>query len=641
MIRKFIDRLLGKPAAADAASVAAAAPSGPALGERAEFGAEQHKIDPRLVHDQAVKVVRTLKDAGHEAYIVGGAVRDLLVGLEPKDFDVATDATPEQVKALFRRAFIVGRRFRLVHVVFGRGREHEKIEVSTFRAYVDPADAAPVPGNEKTSKDDLAGRSHAVDASGRVLRDNVWGPQIEDAARRDITVNAMYYDPQTRIVVDYHGGMADSKAKLLRMIGDPEVRYREDPVRIIRVLRFAAKMGYRIEPRTEAPIRKMKSLLANVPSSRMFDEMIKLLQTGHALASLEVLKAYGLDRGVFPILDAHFEAVAGNPARAAFVDRALADTDRRVGEGKPVAPSFLLACMFWHDVSARWQQLREQGEAPTPALQAAIDATFDARIGDISGRGRIAGDMRDIWMMQPRFDKRTGSAALSLVQQARFRAAFDFMRLRAEAGEVDASLADWWESFSLADEATRDALLETARAAAPPRRERAAPRDPRPLKAPRAEEGPSAAPAAAAEAPPAPARAASPARQQLQQLAATARAAFADRAEEADRAALLAMLANLPPLPDAGAPPTVTQQLLRELAETAPQALVPGASAETVAAARALADKLEKRAAASRRRRGGRRRGASASAESGAGAGEADAASRGDDDGAGEDGQDE
>ena len=269
MIRKFIDRLLGKTPAADVL------PAGVALGERAEYGVDQHKIDPKLVADPAVRVVKTLQDAGYEAYIVGGAVRDLLVGLRPKDFDVATNATPEQVKGLFRRAFIVGRRFRLVHVIYGRGREHEQIEVSTFRAYVDTAEAAQVEGNEKTSKADLADKSHAVDASGRVLRDNVWGPQNEDAARRDITVNAMYYDPETQIVVDYHGGMNDSKAKLLRMIGDPETRYREDPVRIIRVLRFAAKMGYKIEAKTEAPIRKMKTLLANVPSSRMFARSIR------------------------------------------------------------------------------------------------------------------------------------------------------------------------------------------------------------------------------------------------------------------------------------------------------------------------------------------------------------------------------
>ena len=196
-------------------------------------------------------MVHTLKEAGFEAYIVGGAVRDLLLGLRPKDFDVATNATPEQVKGLFRRAFIIGRRFRIVHVVYGRGREHEVIEVSTFRAYLDNAAAEQVGGNEKTSKSELAGMKHAVDATGRVLRDNVWGPQEEDATRRDFTINAMYYDPETQIVVDYHGGIKDAKKTLLRMIGDPATRYREDPVRIIRAVRFAAKLHPGLQARAE------------------------------------------------------------------------------------------------------------------------------------------------------------------------------------------------------------------------------------------------------------------------------------------------------------------------------------------------------------------------------------------------------
>ena len=599
MIRKFIDRLLGKTPAADDGM-----PPGVTLGQRTEFGVDQHKIDPKLVAEPAVRVVKTLQDAGYEAYIVGGAVRDLLVGLRPKDFDVATNATPEQVKGLFRRAFIVGRRFRLVHVIYGRGREHEQIEVSTFRAYLDNAvDTAAVKGNEKTSRSELDGKSHAVDASGRVLRDNVWGPQIEDAARRDFTVNAMYYDPSTQIVVDYHGGMADSKARLLRMIGDPETRYREDPVRIIRVLRFAAKMGYKIEAKTEAPIRGMKTLLANVPASRLFDEMIKLLQTGHSLASLEVLKKYGLDRKTFPILDAHFEGIARNPAREAFVNRALADTDRRVNEGKPVAPSFLMACVFWHEVSARWQSLRDAGEPLMPALQAAVDATFDARIGDISGRGKLAGDMREIWLMQPRFDKRTGSSPAAMLEQPRFRAAFDFMRLRADAGEIDMELVEWWEDYSMGDDEKRRDLMETARklAQSRPREPKAAPRDPRPLKP--------AAPAGDAERAPAPAPRVSAAKQQMLQLAATARAALASDATEADRAAMRALFDNTElPFGTVGpdAPPlTATQELLREFADLTLVAINDGATESDIVAARSLLDKVERKANTTRRRRGG------------------------------------
>ena len=237
MIKKFINKLLGK------------SPAAPVVARRVEVLPAEHGIDASLLDERAVKVVKTLQDAGFEAYVVGGAVRDLLLAHRPKDFDVATNATPEQVKGLFRRAFIIGRRFRIVHVVYGRGREHEVIEVSTFRANLDAAAAEQVEGNEKTSRADMAGKTHVVDASGRVLRDNVWGPQHEDAARRDFTINAMYYDPLSGVVVDYHGGMADIRKRVLRMIGDPESRYREDPVRIIRAVRFAAKLDFEIEPR--------------------------------------------------------------------------------------------------------------------------------------------------------------------------------------------------------------------------------------------------------------------------------------------------------------------------------------------------------------------------------------------------------
>jgi len=463
MIKRFINKLLGKT---ETPAVAPKAPRGraaPKFGVRVEVPKAKHKIDLGLVDDHAIKVVRTLQEAGYEAYIVGGAVRDLLLGHRPKDFDVATNATPSQIKGLFRRAFIIGRRFQLVHVVFGRGREHEVIEVSTFRAHLESSDAEQVAGNEKTSKSELAGKSHVVDASGRVLRDNVWGPQEEDAARRDFTINAMYYDPSRELLVDYHHGIEDAGKRLLRMIGDPATRYREDPVRIIRVVRFAAKLGFEIEPKTRTPIKRMADLLVNVPTSRMFDEMIKLLQTGHSLASLEELRKQGLHKGVFPLLDAVLDDAHRHDGREKFIQLALADTDRRVGEGKPVAPSFMLACMLWHDVLRHWEVLRANGEPVIQALQQAIDLAFNERVGDISGRGKLAADMRDIWMMQPRFERRTPSAAVSLVEQPRFRAGFDFLRLRAEAGEVEAELGQWWEDYSLADEDARAELLATVR----------------------------------------------------------------------------------------------------------------------------------------------------------------------------------
>ena len=494
MIRKFIDKLLGKAPAAT--TQGARIP----LGKRIEVAASEHGINPEMLDERAVKVVRTLQEAGHAAYIVGGAVRDLLVGRRPKDFDVATDATPEQVKALFRRAFIIGRRFRIVHVIFGRGREHEVIEVSTFRAYLDAEQAEQVGGNEKTSKSELAGKSHVVDAAGRVLRDNVWGPQIEDAARRDFTINAMYYDPLTQIVVDYHGGIKDIKKRALRMIGDPVTRYREDPVRIVRAVRFAAKLGFDIEPATRAPVKEMAALLDNVPASRLFDELFKLLQTGHSLASVAELRKQGLQRQ-FPLLaPVMADGVKHKNQRVQFIEAALADTDARIAQDKGVAPSFLLACLLWHEVRERWQALRDGGEHASPALQQAIDAVFDARVGDISGRGKLGTDMREIWLMQPRFERRSGTTPYGLIEQPRFRAAYDFLRLRADTGEVDDEIADWWEDFSLGSAEEREALIAAAREAQRTQPQPREAREPRPAREPAAASDARASDAAAADA---------------------------------------------------------------------------------------------------------------------------------------------
>jgi poly(A) polymerase len=489
MIRKLIDKLLGKSAAVTAAGAKGARIP---LGKRVDVAAVDHGINPELLDERAVKVVRTLQESGHAAFIVGGAVRDLLVGRRPKDFDVATDATPEQVKSLFRRAFIIGRRFRIVHVIFGRGRDHEVIEVSTFRAYLDAEQAEQIGGSEKASKTELAGRlsqtGHVVDAAGRVLRDNVWGPQIEDAARRDFTINAMYYDPVTQVVIDYHGGIKDVKKRALRMIGDPATRYREDPVRIIRAVRFAAKLGFDIEPATRAPIREMAALLDNVPSSRLFDELFKLLQTGHSLASVAELRKQGLTRQ-FPLLaPLMVEGVKHKNQRVQFIEAALADTDARIEQGKGVAPSFLLACLLWHEVRERWQTARQAGAHAAPALQEAIDAVFDARVGDISGRGKLGTDMREVWLMQPRFERRSGTTPYAMIEQPRFRAAYDFLRLRADTGEIDDELADWWEDFSLGSNEEREALIAAAREAqrSQPResREPREPREPRKVREP-------------------------------------------------------------------------------------------------------------------------------------------------------------
>jgi poly(A) polymerase len=266
-------------------------------------------------------------------------------------------------------------------------------------------------------------------------------------------------------VVDFHGGLGDVRARVLRLIGDPATRFREDPVRIVRVVRFAAKLGFAIEPATRRAIAPQAKLLANVPISRLFDEMVKLLQTGHAQASLVTLREHALPRGVFPILDLVLEQAAAGGKGDRFVQLALANTDQRVAAGKPVVPSFLLACLLWHEVLARWTALRDAGESPMPALQQAIDAVFDARIGDISGRGKLAADMREIWLMQPRFERRFGNGPYALVDQPRYRAGYDFLKLRAEAGEIGTELPEWWEDFALGSDEDREAMIAAAREA--------------------------------------------------------------------------------------------------------------------------------------------------------------------------------
>jgi poly(A) polymerase len=419
MIKKFIRRILGPRKHNQT-------PDQPAL-----LGPEQHSIDPQLVSPNAVRVTQTLQEAGFKAFVVGGAVRDLLLGVKPKDFDVATDATPEQVKRLFRRAFIIGRRFQIVHVMFGQ----EIIEVTTFRGT--SAESAP------------------KDEHGRVLRDNTFGEQHEDAARRDFTINAMYYDPTTRTVLDYHNGIADVRSRTLRIIGVPEARYREDPVRLLRVVRFAAKLGFTIDPATRAPIQVMAPLINNVPTARVFDEMLKLLMSGHALACLQQLRKEGLHHGLLPLLDVVLEQPLGEK----FVTLALSNTDQRIREGKPVSPGFLFAALLWHQVLEKWTAYQAAGEYPIPALHLAADDVLDAQTEKLALQRKIASDMRDIWAMQPRFERRSGKSPYRLVEHLRLRAGYDFLLLRCASGEIDAELGEWWTAFIAADGPGREELL--------------------------------------------------------------------------------------------------------------------------------------------------------------------------------------
>lgn len=386
-------------------------------------------ISRKDISSAAMRTCEGLHKAGYKAYIVGGGVRDLLLGLTPKDFDVATDASPETVQSIFRRARLIGRRFRIVHVMFGR----ETIEVTTFRA---------------------AQLNAQTDEHGRMLNDNVFGTRDEDASRRDFTVNALYYDPITETVVDSQSGVDDLRKRVLRMIGDPATRYREDPVRMLRTVRFAAKLQFEVDPPTLAPIRELAPLLENVPPARLFDEILKLLESGWGLACIQRLRQEGLHHGVLPLLDLLFETDEG------FITEALKRTDERVRAGKSISPSFLFAALLWPQVRVRWQSIHAGGEHLYPALHQAIDSVLDEQGSKLSLQRRYQADMREIWVMQPRLEKR-GRASLGLLSQLRFRAGYDFLLLRCASGELDASLGEWWSRFIDADRPEREQMLQS------------------------------------------------------------------------------------------------------------------------------------------------------------------------------------
>ena len=432
MIRKLISRVFGgKKAAAS-------------HHEPAVIPVSSHGITRDRISSGSRRVCETLQENGHMAYVVGGAVRDLLIGAEPKDFDVATDATPEEIRRAFRRSRIIGRRFQIVHVMMGQ----EILEVTTFRG--------------------MLGDDAKTDEHGRVLHDNVFGSQAEDAARRDFTANALYYDPATEAVVDYHHGVADLKQKTLRMIGEPKKRYREDPVRMLRAVRLAAKLGLIIDPAARKPIREMAELLENVPPARLFDEMLKLLTSGHSVKCLTQLREEGLHHGLLPLLDVILEQPMGEK----FVMLSLGNTDARVKQGKPISPGFLFATLLWHEVLAQWDKNKGKGDLPIPALYQAMDDVLDSQAEKLAITRRIAGDIKEIWALQPRFDSRAGKRPYAVLEQPRFRAAYDFLLLRAEAGEIDGELARWWTEFQNADGEARAALLQPEKAGDKKRRRR-------------------------------------------------------------------------------------------------------------------------------------------------------------------------
>jgi poly(A) polymerase len=384
-----------------------------------------HNISRSNISKNAVKVLYRLHKAGYEAHLVGGAVRDLLLGREPKDFDIATDATPEEVRQLFRNCRLIGRRFRLAHVHFGP----EIIEVATFRSMQPP------PEDEHQNEE------------GMILRDNIYGSIEEDAMRRDFTVNALYYNIADFSIIDYAGGVDDISKGELKLLGDPEQRYREDPVRMLRAVRFSAKLGFRITGETLTPIAELADLLDAVPSARLFEEILKLFMAGQAYETFHLLHQYGLLQYLFPSTDA---VMSGDYDQriTEMIDQGLRNTDERIEVGKPVTPAFLFAVMLWEPVRELAAELQQEEQlAAIPALQQAASEVLSAQAQRVAIPKRLTLMMRDIWSLQPRFENRAGKRPMRLLSHPKFRAAYDFMLLRAQAGEVEQELADWWTSY--------------------------------------------------------------------------------------------------------------------------------------------------------------------------------------------------
>ncbi len=405
-----------------------------------------HAIDPARVSAQAVAVVGKLRDAGFDAYLVGGSVRDLLLGRTPKDFDIATSATPEDVREVFDRARLIGRRFRIAHVRMGR----EIIEVSTFRRAMAPVANGNGDGGGQSPDEEPW---PLLSAQGMILRDNAYGSIDEDAFRRDFTVNALYYDPVGHVVLDYCGGLDDIETRTLRLIGDAEQRFREDPVRLLRAMRFAAKLDLRLHPDTQAAIAPTRHLLAAVPPARLFDEFAKLFLSGHAERAMDLLTMHGLAE--FLMLPRGVGEGEGDGE--AFVRRALANTDARLGDGKPVTPAFLLAAFLWHEYLARAPHALTAQSGDQESLDAAAIAAIGTQRATLAIPRRHSYFIRDVWQMQPLLHRRTAPSVARALDHRRFRAAYDFLMLRAEVDPGLAELAHWWTAVQSED---RDALLE-------------------------------------------------------------------------------------------------------------------------------------------------------------------------------------
>ena len=395
------------------------------------YSRSEHNVSRSKMSENAKKVLYKLNKAGYDVYLVGGCVRDLLLGREPKDFDVATNASPEQVRKVFRNCRLIGRRFRLAHVYFGR----EIIEVATFRS------------SDTSDKD-----AQKIHEDGRLLRDNVFGNLDDDVWRRDFTVNALYYNIRDFSIIDYTGGMEDHSAGVLRLIGDPEVRYKEDPVRMIRAVRFAVKLGFSIEASTEKAIFELSHLLSSIPAARLYDEALKLFLTGSSLQTFEMLRHYGLFAALFPQAEQCLAVEQDNFPKV-FITRALENSDNRIAEGKSVTPYFLLAVFLWDAVQIKAKEKINKGEEENFAYQNAASEVLSLQVKSVSIPKRVTQSMREVWLLQSRFNRRVGVKPYRLLSHPRFRAAYDFLLLRAETGGADEALAQWWTTFQFASEA--------------------------------------------------------------------------------------------------------------------------------------------------------------------------------------------
>ncbi len=423
MIKKYIEKLFGRRERVthkDAKPVI--------------YGRDKHEVRKEDISRCARKTCEEMQRAGYATFVVGGAVRDLLLGRKPKDFDIATSATPEQVRAVFRRSRIIGRRFQIVHVLCGP----EMVEVSTFRAHF----------AREADEDNK-------DEHGRMLSDNVFGTQAEDAMRRDFTVNALFYDPVKEEVWDYVHGLKDLKAKKLVIIGDPATRYREDPVRMLRAARLGAKLGLNLDAKSKEPIAALKHLLENVPQARLFEEILKLLLSGNAVECVRVLRELELHHGLLPLLDTALE----DPVAGPFAMAALRATDERLADDKPVSPAFLLAALLWGQVERNLRKYEERGQPMVPALHAAMHEALDEQRETLAIPRRFDATMKELWLMQPRFLQRGGHRPFRLLEHPRFRAAYDFFALRAASANAPQEAAKWWERFQDAHPDEREKML--------------------------------------------------------------------------------------------------------------------------------------------------------------------------------------